>query len=227
MQSLRSNWIALALLLAAGTASAQTSATWKEGENYFPIQPAQPTNVPAGKVEVTEVFSYACPACDRFYPIVDRLKSSLPANAVLDFVPASFNPSEDWPVFQRAYYAAQALGIAAKTHDKMFNAVWQSGQLAIVDQGTDRLKDPLPSIADVAQFYHQAAGVSAQQFLAAANSFSVDVKMRQADAFVQACQVDQTPTIVVNGKYRVTVTAAGGYDQTIAVVKYLVAKESQ
>jgi protein dithiol oxidoreductase (disulfide-forming) len=228
MRTSRRNGLALTLLLAAASAAAvaQSPAQWREGENYFLIQPAQPTNAPAGKVEVTEVFSYACPACYRFFPFADRLRASLPANAVMNYVPAAFNPSEDWPVFQRAYYAAQALGIAAKTHDKMFNAVWQTNQLAIVDPGTDRLKDPLPSIQDIAEFYHQTAGVSTQRFLAVASSFSTDVKTRQADAFVQACQVDQTPTIVVNGKYRVTTQSAGGYDQLIALVKYLVAKES-
>jgi protein dithiol oxidoreductase (disulfide-forming) len=227
MRRLRWTFLALALLAATSAVTAQTPATWREGENYFVIQPAQPTNVPAGKVEVTEVFSYACPACNQFYPIADRLRSSLPPNAVMDYVPAGFNPSEDWPVFQRAYYAAQALGIAARTHDAMFNAIWQSGRLAIVDRATGRLKDPLPTIEDVAQFYHEAAGVGTQQFLAAANSFSTDVKVRRADGFIQACQVDQTPTLIVNGKYRLTVISAGGYDQTIALVKWLVAKESR
>jgi len=225
MRRLRLNFLALALL-AAASALAQTPATWREGENYFVIQPAQPTDAPAGKVAVTEVFSYACPACNQFYPTVDRLRSSLPPNAVLSYVPAGFNPSEDWPVFQRAYYAAQTLGIAARTHDATFNAVWQSGRLAIVDRATGRLKDPLPSIEDIAQFYHDTTGISTQQFLAAANSFGTDVKVRRADAFVQACQVDQTPTMIVNGKYRLTVISAGGYDQTIALVKWLVAKES-
>ncbi|HUN76885.1 MAG TPA: thiol:disulfide interchange protein DsbA/DsbL [Steroidobacteraceae bacterium] len=223
----RPRWIFFAVtLLITAAAAAQAPATWREGENYFVIQPAQPTNLPAGKVEVTEVFSYACPACNQFYPIADRLRSSLPPNAVMDYVPAGFNPSEDWPVFQRAYYAAQALGIAAKTHDQMFNAIWQSGRLPIVDRATGRLKDPLPSIEDVAAFYHQATGVSVQQFVAVANSFSTDVKVRRADAFIQACQVDQTPTIIVNGKYRVTAASAGGYDQIISLVKWLVAKES-
>ncbi|MGH8260602.1 MAG: thiol:disulfide interchange protein DsbA/DsbL, partial [Steroidobacteraceae bacterium] len=96
----RKAWSALALLCVFAVAGAQTPK-WREGANYFLVQPPQPTNVPAGKVEVTEVFSYACPACNAFYPVVDRLKESLPPNAVLDFIPAAFNPSEDWPVFQR------------------------------------------------------------------------------------------------------------------------------
>ncbi|MGH8259080.1 MAG: DsbA family protein, partial [Steroidobacteraceae bacterium] len=146
---------------------------------------------------------------------------------VLDFNPAAFKPSEYWPVFQRAYYAAQALGIAAKTHDAMFDAVWKTGQLSTVDQATGRLRDPLPSLEDVARWYHRQTGVATQKILDTANSFSVNVRMRRADQYIQACQVDGTPTIIVNGKYRLGPSTAGGYNQTIELVKWLVAKESQ
>ena len=40
-----------------------------------------------------------------------KLAQSLPANAVVDYLPASFNPSEDWPMFQLAFCTAQVLGI--------------------------------------------------------------------------------------------------------------------
>ncbi len=224
----RPSWSVLALLLPlAVPAGAQTASPWHEGQNYFRIEPAQPTNVPAGKVEVTEVFSFACPACNLFYPVADRIRESLPANAVMDYVSAAFNPDEDWPVFQRAYYAAHALGIATKTHDAMFNAVWKTGELAVVDQVTGRLKSPAPDIEDVARFYHRMTGVGEQQFLSAANSFSVGLDMRRADAYITTCGVDETPTIIVNGKYRLTVASAGGYDQTIELIKWLVAAESQ
>jgi protein dithiol oxidoreductase (disulfide-forming) len=43
---------------------------WVEGKNYFVIEPAQPTSHP-GKIEVTEVFSYACPACNGFHTTAD------------------------------------------------------------------------------------------------------------------------------------------------------------
>ena len=70
------------------------------------------------------MFSYACPACNQFQPYMRKLEHSVPANVVIDFVPASFNPAEDWPMFQLAYVTAQTLGIADKTHDAMFDAVW-------------------------------------------------------------------------------------------------------
>ncbi len=216
----------LALLLLVSLPAAAQGPTWRQGENYFLIQPAQPTSVPAGKVAVTEVFSYACPACNQFYPIMDRLKAGLPANAVVNYVAAAFNPAEDWPVFQRGYYAAQVLGVADRTHDAMFDAVWKSGELAVVDEQTHRLRSPLPTIENLADFYQRVAGVNKQQFLATAHSFGVDMRIRRADAFIMACQVDSTPTLIVNGKYRLTVQTAGGYDQTLALVKYLVAQES-
>jgi protein dithiol oxidoreductase (disulfide-forming) len=226
-QSFLSLLAPLALLLPlALPPSAAAAAQWTAGRNYFLIEPALPTSVPPGKIEVTEVFSYACPACNAFYPVADRLRESLPANAVMDYIPAAFNSSEDWPVFQRAYFAAKALGIAARTHDAMFNAVWQSGDLAVYDKRTQRLKDPLPTIEDVAKFYHRTTGISAQTFLATANSFAVNLDMRRAHSYIVAGQVDGTPTIIVDGKYRVTVTSAGGYDQLIQLVKWLVAKAS-
>ncbi|HEY1890113.1 MAG TPA: thiol:disulfide interchange protein DsbA/DsbL [Steroidobacteraceae bacterium] len=216
----------LALLCFVSGASAQ-SAQWVEGTNYLLVDPAQRTNVPAGKVEVTEVFSYACPACNAFYPYMDALRRTLPASAVVDYVPAAFNSSEDWPVFQRAYLTAKALGISTKTHDAMFDAVWKTHQLETVDPQTERLRNPLPSIEDVAAWYHQQAGTPTQTFLAAAHSFGIDLQVHQSDAYIMACQVDQTPTIIVNGKYRVDPSSAGGYAKMIDLVKWLVAKEAQ
>jgi protein dithiol oxidoreductase (disulfide-forming) len=225
MQRFISSWLALLVcLIATGSCYAQA---WKEGTHYFAVNPPQPTTVPAGKVEVMEVFSYGCPACNAFLPIMKRLKAALPANAQIVYLPASFMTNEDWPMFQRAYFAAQALGVADRTHDAMFNAVWSSGELAIDDPNTHRLKNPLPSIEDAARFYSRVAGVKPQDFLAAAKSFGVDARMRMADAQIGAAQALSTPTIIVNGKYRLQAQTAGGYEQMIELVKYLVAKETR
>ena len=85
----------------------------------------------------------------------------------------------------------------------------------------------LPTIEDAAQFYKTKAGVPVDKFLATAKSFSVDVKVRAAEALLQAYRIEQTPTMVVNGKYRLTVSSAGGYDQVIELVNWLVAKETK
>jgi thiol:disulfide interchange protein DsbA len=217
-------WAAFALLVAV---TARSAPTWTEGVNYFPVVPARPTSVPAGKVEVTEVFSYACPACNIFQPTMRKLKQSLPANALLDYLPAAFNTAEDWPMFQLAYCTAQVLGIEQQTHEAMFDAVWKGGDLSVIDPATRGIKSRLPSIEDAAKFYNQHAGVPVDKFVATAKSFAVDLKVRTAEDLVKAYKVDRTPTIIVNGKYRLFVDSAGGPDQLVELVKYLVAKESK
>ncbi|MBC6943069.1 MAG: thiol:disulfide interchange protein DsbA/DsbL [Xanthomonadales bacterium] len=222
--------VAIALLgwLAAfsiGHAQAPAGESFVEGKNYFLIEPAQPSSVD-GKIEVVEIFSYACPACNAFQPTIKKLRAALPANAVLTYLPASFRADEDWPVFQRAYYTAQALGIADKSHDALFDAVWKDdGALRITDSKTHQLLKPMPSIDDVAKYFTRY-GVSAEDALATANSFAVNAKMKRADALLKAYGADSTPTLVVAGKYRLTVRSAGDLDKLVQLVNHLIAKES-
>ncbi len=221
---MRAAMILMGLMLAAAGA-AQAAVPWTEGQHYFAVQPAMPTAVARGKVEVLEVFSYACPACNHFYPLIDRTRAALPAGVQWRFLPASWHPEEDWKVFQRAYFAALALGIADRTHDRIFDAVWKTGELATMDG--NRMKSPLPSLADVAQFYERVANLKPGEFLGAAHSFSVDAQMREADTQIMGYRADSTPTLIVNGKYRLTPQSAGGEEQFIALAKWLVEQESR
>jgi thiol:disulfide interchange protein DsbA len=198
---------------------AQASQNFVEGKNYSLLVPAQRTGVPAGKIEVMEVFSYGCIACNNFQPVMEKLRHSLPASVQMTYLPASFNSGENWPMLQRAYLTAQSLGIADSTHQAMFDAVWKSGELAIS-------KVPRPTIQDAARCYARLSRVTPDEFLAAANSFSVDTKIRAADAQVAEMKVPGTPCIVVNGKYRVEVSSLKGNDELIDLVNFLVKKES-
>jgi thiol:disulfide interchange protein DsbA len=199
---------------------------WVEGKNYFTIEPQQPTGNP-DKIVVTEAFSYACPACNAFHTTADQLEKSLPSNAVMTYLPVSFRPDENFPLFQRAYFAAKALGVVEKAHDAIYDAVWKSGELASDDLTTGRPKpqSAWPTIDDVAKFYAKY-GVDPKQFVAVANSFSVNTQMKRADDMVKAYGVDGTPSIIVNGKYRFTPGSAGGYAQSLELTQWLIAKEA-
>jgi thiol:disulfide interchange protein DsbA len=206
-------------------AAAENPSSWTEGRDYSLIIPAQPTSVPPGKVAVTEVFSYGCPVCNRFLPVMHKLKSSLPANVVIDYLPASFNPGEDWPMFQRAYLTAQMLGIADKAHDAMFDAVWKTGELGIFDSAGN-LKAPMPTIQDAARFYNRVTGTPIADFVATAQSMGVDTRVGQADNLLIRYRVSSTPILLVNGKYRIDSPAGRNPEAVIALVKWLAAKES-
>src|SRR5258708_10945207 len=155
-----------------------------------------------------------------------KLKQAMPANVVVDYLPAAFNSAEDWPMFQLAYVTAQILGVDQQTHDAMFDAVWKGGDLSITDPSR-ALKSRMPSIEDAAKFYSQHAGVPVEKFIATSKSFSADLKVRTAQDLIMGYKVDRTPTIVVNGKYRLHVESAGGTGQLVPFVTYPVAKATK
>lgn len=205
-----------ALLLGAGLATgahAQGASPWQIGKHYFPIEPPQATTT-GDKVEVVEVLSYACPACNSIVGVVDGIKKSLPANAEFVLVPAQFG-NEAWRVYARALYTAQALGIAEKAHADVFRAIYVDNKL-----GQNKV-----TIEEVADFYSRY-GVSAADFLATSTSFAVQARLKRNEALIRAYGVDGTPSFVVNGKYRLSGSSAGGYQQLGELILYLVAKES-
>lgn len=206
--------------------AADVPTPWEAGKNYFLIDPPQRGDA-GGKIEVTEVFSYGCPACNFAHAEFEKVRKNLPANAVMTYVPASFKPNEDWPMFQRAYLTALSLGIADKAHGAMFDAVWKpDAPLAIMNADQRTLKSPLPTIEDAAKFYAKF-GVKAEDFVGTANSFTISTKMKQADAFVRATGTDSTPTIIVAGKYRLTFVSAGGdWNLLEQLIHYLIQKEA-
>jgi len=211
---------------AAPAAPFVDTGKWVAGKNYFIIDPAQPTSHP-GKIEVTEVFSYGCPACNAFHSTADQIARSLPAGAVMNYLPAAFRPDENWPVYQRAFYTAQVLGLVDKTQDAVFDATWKTGELATYNLKGNGLKpkEAWPTIDDMAKFYAKY-GADPKEFVGIANSFTVNTQMKRADDLVKAYGVDGTPTMIVNGKYRFSPTSAGGYAQTIELTQWLVAKEA-
>ena len=224
MRALITVFIAMGLLFAnAGRAA---DADWKQGEHYFLINPAQKMN-PANKLEVTEAFSYGCPACNQFHPLMEKLIAALPAGTKVEYLPASFNPAESWPLFQRAFCTAQKFDVVEKSHGEMFHAIWGPGELATFDFSTRRLKDPPPRIENVAKFYNRVAGIDPAKFLETARSAGVESCMQQSDRMMATYRVDSTPTIIVNGKYRATPSSAGSYGQLVELVQWLVAREAK
>jgi thiol:disulfide interchange protein DsbA len=216
---------AAAAILAPALVVAQ-AAPYVEGRHFSRLNPPVQVSTPPGVVEVVEVFSYGCPACWQAVPVVQQLKKALPAGkAQVVYVPASFIPAEAWPMFQRAYITAQALGIADKVHDQVFDAVWRTGEIPLTDPATGRIRSKLPTIEDAARFYARHAGVKEADFVAASKSFAVETKVSQAEKLVRAYRADSTPTFVVAGKYRVEPRNAGGYEEVIRVIRYLVDRE--
>jgi len=213
-----------ATLATAWAADAAAADAWTEGKHYFRLAQAIPPR--PGAVTVTEVFSYGCPACNAFMPYMESLEKKLPAGVTAEYVPASWSAAENWPTFQRAYLTAKALGVSKQAHTAMYQAIWgPNGELAIMDSRTGRIRSPLPSIADIARFYERVTKVPAAKFITASKSFSVETDIKRSEATIRSYLADSTPTIVVNGKYRLQPTSAGGAQQAVDLTLWLVQQE--
>ena len=163
-----------------------------EGEHYDLIPGGQPFDPLNGKIEVVEVFNYVCPACASFQPLVNSWKATLPADVRLTYVPAPFGGN--WDPFVRAYYTSEAMGIADRSHDGIFKAIHLDGALK-GERGTD-------SAQDIAKVYAQF-GADPAQFASTMASFAVNAKFGRAKQYIADHRINQTPTLVVNGRYRV------------------------
>lgn len=195
----------VATLAVANPAGAQQ---FEEGVHFERISgPDVPDS--DGTVEVVEVFSYMCPACRNFQPHVGPWHEELPENVEFSRMPVSFNPS--WEPAARAYYTAEVLDIIDQSHEALF--------VALHDE-----RKRLQTIGDMAEF-HSRFDVDADQFESTASSFPVESRMRMAGAAIGKWQIRATPTLVINGKYRVSPRRGGTYDELLQVADMLIARE--
>ncbi|MDR3388581.1 MAG: thiol:disulfide interchange protein DsbA/DsbL [Rudaea sp.] len=203
-------------LIATSACSADDAAKgaprqWQAGQDYFLIEPQKAMT--GDKIEVLEVFSYACPHCAHFQPYAEELKSKLPANAHFDLLPAVFNAQ--WEPFARAFYTAKSLGLLDKTHQALFDAIHRDHQ-------------PLHSIDDLANLFYANYGANPGNFLSTANSFVVEADLARGNDLVRDYHVDATPSLIVNGKYRVTgLSERGiGFPEMVQIALDLVKQEA-
>jgi len=179
--------IAGLLLATACTATGSSDvAPYTDGAEYVSLPAPAHRLSNEGKVEVVEVFSYGCIHCAHFAPIAEQMRKQLPAGVTFKLLPAVF--SDEWLPFARAYYAAKKLGVLDQTHLELFHAKFDEHY-------------PISNLDELADFYAMH-GVKRDEFMRIASSDEVTQQIRKDSELVKQWQVDGTPTIVVDGKYR-------------------------
>ncbi|MGD0959838.1 MAG: thiol:disulfide interchange protein DsbA/DsbL [Methylomonas sp.] len=184
------------------------SASAEEG--YEVLKPTQPVQNPE-KIEVIEFFWYGCPHCYHLEPAIKQWLKNKPANVEFIRQPAVFN--ELWGKNAKVFYTAEALGVEDKLHDDIFDAIQNK-------------KIKLATDEEIAKFFIEH-GVKEEDFQTAYKSFSVDAKLRQAEGMGPRYGISGVPTLIVNGKFKVTATSAKSQDNMLNVVNQLIQSESQ
>jgi thiol:disulfide interchange protein DsbA len=196
-------------LLPFGTSFAQ-SGKYQLGMHYFEVE--QPTPLPPGSKQIlVEAFSYMCNHCNTFEPYISSWQRRMPENVEFRRIPVVFG-RQSWEIYARAYVTAEMMGVANAAHGGVMDRIWKERKV-------------MKSIEELAEFY-SGYGVDADKFLSTSKSFAVDAKMRKDQRAVQGYGVKGTPTLILNGKYRIEGSAeVPSYDVMLDVVDYLIAME--
>ena len=201
--------VAIAWVAAAPHAVAQSAGPDIEGR-FEVLQPPQLTET-GDRIEVVEIFWYGCPHCYTFLPMMEAYELVKPEDVEIRRLPAIFR--ESWVAHARAFYTAMLLGVLEQTHRPLFEEIHEQ-------------RNPTDHKEALAAFFERQ-GVDRTTFAQTYDSFAVESMVRKSVLMQQRYGITGTPSVVVNGKYRVTGRLAGSHDNVMLVVMALVEKERE
>ncbi|MCH1477491.1 MAG: thiol:disulfide interchange protein DsbA/DsbL [Arenicellales bacterium] len=193
---------ALSIFLAFTLPSA--AQEFQEDVNYFPLLVEQPVRT-GDQIEVLEIFWYGCPHCYALEPYLKKWLKNKPEFVEFVQLPAVLNRS--WAFDARVFYTFVALGLMDELHEAYFDAIHQ-----------DRRR--MKNVEQVAS-WAQEQGIDPKLILDTFNSFGVDSMLANATQMSGRYEADGVPTIIIDGKYRTTVSLAGGHNEIIDLINYL------
>ena len=206
--------ICLFVILISCTAEEKNSLEPSTGEKYragvhYEIVDNPTTVRDPSKIEVTEVFWFGCNHCYALEPYIARWKKDVPADVAFIKSPATWN--EMLKTHANIYYTAKALGIEQQFVPAAFNTIQNEGRMLT---GNTEL-----------EYYFRGFDIDRNKYKAVSTSFGVRNAVEQADKKMKQWKVTGVPSLIVNGKYKVSASRAVRTDQLFDVVDFLVEKE--
>lgn len=200
----------LASVLALTFTTTAFAQEWQQGTHYEKLDSPVRTSV-EDKIEVTEVFWYGCPHCYTFKPLVESWEESLAEDVEFVLLPAALGRA--WEVHARTFFTVKAMDQLEAVHDALFDAL----------AGERRQLNSPEAVADFVAEH----GVDKQEFLDTYQSFGVNALFQKAQSKIRGARITGVPTILVNGKYKVSASMAGGHEEVLEVVDFLIEKERE
>ena len=181
-----------------------------EGGHYELLDEVQPVQT-GDKIEVVEMFWYRCPHCYRLEPYLIEWQENMPENAAYVPIPALLNPR--WEFHARAFYTFEALGIVNEVHKEFFDAIH-----------LERLN--INTVEDL-QAWVDSQDIGSHDIIGTFSSFAVENKLNFAGVMSRKYGITGVPAIIVDGRYRTSVSLAGGHDKLIELINFLIAKAAE
>lgn len=207
LHATRRDALALLLLgaLGIGSVAAQGLA---EGQSYLRLKNPQP--VDTGKnIEVLYFFSYGCPHCRDFDPVLQPWLKSLPADVEFRRIPVDFG-REQWANLGKTLYTLEALGAEKTLTSEVFAAV----------------HDKKLPLWDEKAFFDWAAarGLDRKKVEDTYKSFGVSSKLNRARQLAKNYNVQSVPVVFVDGKFQVSADKVGSHAAMPGAMDQLIAK---
>ncbi|MBA2484219.1 MAG: thiol:disulfide interchange protein DsbA/DsbL [Nitrosomonas sp.] len=180
-----------------------------EGKDFQRIEPAIATQNEDDRIEIVELFLYACPHCNTLEHKLTNWAKEQSSHVSLTRMPAIVGDS--WTVQARAYYTAEKLGILDTVHQALFKSIHEDGE---------QYRD----VNAVKRFF-VSQGVKPTDFIETYQSLEVDKKVNEARIMTDKYGIRGVPAIIVNGKYKTAQYLTGSQEKLLAVLDLLVEKE--
>ncbi|MEO7242769.1 MAG: thiol:disulfide interchange protein DsbA/DsbL [Variovorax sp.] len=181
------------------------------GQGFRTLANPVRTEVPTGKVEVVELFSYNCPHCAAFEPELEQWLKKLPDYVEFRRIPVNFVGS-DFEAKQRLYYTLEALGKLDTHHSQVFTAIHNKGENLTGDERTLAWAAKQPDL-------------DGKKFADMYKSFSVVGKAKRATQLTDAYRPEGVPALIIDGRYYVDGTSAGTIGRMLDVGSTLVKQQ--
>jgi len=196
-------WVLLLLFF-----SCTQAEEYVEGRHYQILDNPTVTRNPS-KVEVVEVFWFGCNHCYSLESYIQPWKRNLPND--VDFWKSHITWNAQAETHARLFYSAKALGIEEKAIPAAFTAIWREGRNLLGNSEVE--------------YFFKGFGIEKERYLSVSNSFGVNNAVKQANNRMRQWTVTGVPTIIVNGKYKVSGTREIGTSKLLDVVDFLIEKE--
>lgn len=167
-----------------------------------------PTDTP-NKIEVTEIFWYGCIHCYHMDPLLNAWVKKQPADVVFKRVPGL--PQQAWAPMAKAYYALEDLKLSDKLHTALFDAVHKEKTLNPTNE---------PAVID---WISKKGGLDKKKVEDTFNSFSMNNRLNRAAQIFRASGATGVPSFIVDGQFLTSSTMAGGNEQALATLDYIIA----
>lgn len=177
--------------------------------DYQKIEPAQATQSKSDRIEVVEMFFFACPHCYKLEPSIEKWLKTKADDVDFVRIPAIIGPT--WAEQAKAFYIAEKLGMSEKIRRKLFDSIHKDGK----------------------QYYNEYSlmtffteqGVDAEAFLKLYQSEEIQEMANQARMKTVKYGIRGVPALIVNGKYYTATYFSRDHNKMLEIVDFLIEKE--